>query len=53
LTTSYEDKCNAEGKPQSHEEAKEIMAGITGSIVDRVCPCSQISLRLPDEVASA
>ncbi|KAI0064165.1 hypothetical protein BV25DRAFT_1869573 [Artomyces pyxidatus] len=31
----YEKHCAANGKPGSHAEAKEILAGITGSIFDR------------------
>ncbi|KAI0638197.1 hypothetical protein C8Q77DRAFT_1047592 [Trametes polyzona] len=33
---AYEQHCEREGKPQSHEKAKEIMAGFAGAFVDRI-----------------
>ncbi|EPQ59499.1 hypothetical protein GLOTRDRAFT_33811 [Gloeophyllum trabeum ATCC 11539] len=33
---AYEKHCEQNGKPQSHEEAKELLAGITGGFVDRI-----------------
>ncbi|KAK7050592.1 hypothetical protein R3P38DRAFT_2503566 [Favolaschia claudopus] len=32
---AYEEHCAANGQPESHAKAKEIMAAITGAIVDR------------------
>ncbi|KAK7001746.1 hypothetical protein R3P38DRAFT_2795166 [Favolaschia claudopus] len=32
---AYEEHCAANGQPESHSKAKEIMAAITGAIVDR------------------
>ncbi|KAI0335478.1 hypothetical protein GY45DRAFT_1342545 [Cubamyces sp. BRFM 1775] len=33
---AYEQHCEREGKPQSHEKAKEIMAGFAGAFIDRM-----------------
>ncbi|KAI9063233.1 hypothetical protein FKP32DRAFT_1676644 [Trametes sanguinea] len=33
---AYEQHCEREGKPESHEKAKEIMAGFAGAFVDRM-----------------
>ncbi|KAJ7752613.1 hypothetical protein B0H16DRAFT_1418950 [Mycena metata] len=33
---AYEDHCAANGKPDSHAKAKEILAALTGGIVDRM-----------------
>ncbi|KAJ7046340.1 hypothetical protein C8F04DRAFT_1064011 [Mycena alexandri] len=33
---AYEDHCAANGKPDSHAKAKEIMAALTGGIIDRM-----------------
>ncbi|KAF1351280.1 hypothetical protein BDV97DRAFT_368925 [Delphinella strobiligena] len=32
---AYENHCNQNGTPGSHEEAKELMAGFAGAFVDR------------------
>ncbi|EIW69407.1 hypothetical protein M231_04120 [Tremella mesenterica] len=32
---AYEDKCSREGRPANHRLAKEIIAGLAASIVDR------------------
>ncbi|KAL4915692.1 hypothetical protein BDW62DRAFT_188083 [Aspergillus aurantiobrunneus] len=32
---AYEHHCEKNGKPQSHEHAKEILAGLAGAFVDR------------------
>ncbi|KIP06285.1 hypothetical protein PHLGIDRAFT_91028 [Phlebiopsis gigantea 11061_1 CR5-6] len=32
---AYEKHCAANGKPQSHTEAKEILAGLAGAFIDR------------------
>jgi len=32
---AYENHCNTNGDPGSHEKAKEILAGFTGAFVDR------------------
>jgi hypothetical protein len=32
---AYEKHCEQNGKPQSHAEAKEILAGIAGAFIDR------------------
>ncbi|RPD67153.1 hypothetical protein L226DRAFT_565900 [Lentinus tigrinus ALCF2SS1-7] len=33
---AYENHCEREGKPESHEKAKEIMAGFAGAFIDRM-----------------
>ncbi|KAI0750814.1 hypothetical protein C8Q80DRAFT_1268131 [Daedaleopsis nitida] len=33
---SYEKHCEREGKPDSHEKAKEIMAALSGAFIDRM-----------------
>ncbi|EIW61948.1 uncharacterized protein TRAVEDRAFT_163607 [Trametes versicolor FP-101664 SS1] len=33
---AYERHCESEGKPPSHEKAKEIMAGFAGAFIDRM-----------------
>ncbi|OBZ70448.1 hypothetical protein A0H81_10041 [Grifola frondosa] len=33
---AYEKHCDQNGRPQSHEKAKEILAGLTGAFVDRI-----------------
>ncbi|KAI0723315.1 hypothetical protein C8Q76DRAFT_794272 [Earliella scabrosa] len=33
---AYEKHCDRNGKPQSHEKAKEIMAGFAGAFIDRM-----------------
>ncbi|KAI0375649.1 hypothetical protein BV20DRAFT_933238 [Pilatotrama ljubarskyi] len=33
---AYEEHCAREGKPPSHEKAKELMAGFAGAFVDRM-----------------
>ncbi|KAI0832431.1 hypothetical protein BC628DRAFT_1346607 [Trametes gibbosa] len=33
---AYEKHCEREGKPESHEKAKEIFAGFAGAFVDRI-----------------
>ncbi|KAI0774284.1 hypothetical protein C8Q74DRAFT_1269269 [Fomes fomentarius] len=33
---AYEQHCDANGKPQSHEKAKELMAGFAGAFIDRI-----------------
>ncbi|KAJ7132634.1 hypothetical protein C8R46DRAFT_1280836 [Mycena filopes] len=33
---AYEDHCAKNGKPDSHAKAKEIIAGISGAIIDRI-----------------
>ncbi|KAH9853462.1 hypothetical protein C2E23DRAFT_821532 [Lenzites betulinus] len=33
---AYEKHCAANGKPASHQEAKEIMAGFAGAFIDRM-----------------
>ncbi|KAI0330908.1 hypothetical protein GY45DRAFT_1302034 [Cubamyces sp. BRFM 1775] len=33
---AYEQHCDREGKPQSHDKAKEIMAAAGGAFVDRM-----------------
>ncbi|KAK6542391.1 hypothetical protein TWF694_006346 [Orbilia ellipsospora] len=32
---AYEQHCDANGQPQSHERAKEIIAGFAGAFIDR------------------
>ncbi|KAF8968592.1 putative phosphoglycerate mutase family protein [Flammula alnicola] len=32
---AYEKHCDENGQPASHQEAKELLAGLTGAIVDR------------------
>ncbi|KAJ5432487.1 uncharacterized protein N7458_011643 [Penicillium daleae] len=32
---AYEQHCDRNGQPQSHEKAKEIMAGFAGAFIDR------------------
>ncbi|KAL3429631.1 hypothetical protein BDV09DRAFT_180065 [Aspergillus tetrazonus] len=32
---AYENHCEREGKPQSHETAKELLAGFAGAFIDR------------------
>ncbi|KAJ5986006.1 hypothetical protein N7499_007701 [Penicillium canescens] len=32
---AYEEHCDRNGQPQSHEKAKEIMAGFAGAFIDR------------------
>jgi hypothetical protein len=32
---AYEEHCQKEGKPESHERAKEIIAGFAGAFIDR------------------
>ncbi|KAF8987007.1 hypothetical protein BDQ17DRAFT_1545825 [Cyathus striatus] len=32
----YEQHLDREGKPQSHEKAKEILAGLSGAFIDRI-----------------
>ncbi|KAJ5698455.1 hypothetical protein N7462_000460 [Penicillium macrosclerotiorum] len=32
---AYEEHCDRNGQPQSHEKAKEIMAGLAGAFIDR------------------
>ncbi|KDQ54515.1 hypothetical protein JAAARDRAFT_160537 [Jaapia argillacea MUCL 33604] len=33
---AYENHCQKNGKPASHAEAKELLAGITGGFVDKI-----------------
>lgn len=32
---AYEDHCAANGKPDSHAKAKEVLAGFAGAFIDR------------------
>ena len=32
---AYEDHCAANGKPDSHDKAKEVLAGFAGAFIDR------------------
>lgn len=47
---AYERHCESEGKPPSHEKAKEIMAGFAGAFIDRMVETKGVSVPAVDDV---